>query len=135
LNFLKHWLATPIQAMAEFIQINSKEKEANVNAEVKLAEYGDSMVQAAAANCSSPAEAKEFVEFLLRNAKLTCAKCSYEFNPFQKSALAGIDKILQFKSSLYAMQYQMAKSLGILSSHDEAQCPKCGSGYGCVSTE
>ena len=92
--------------------------------EIKLSDYGDSMLQAAAANCSSPAEAKNFIEFLFRNVKLKCNKCNHEFDEFKKRAIAGIDKTLQHKNGLYATQYEMAKSFGILSANDDVQCPK-----------
>jgi len=104
-----------------------------MNMEIKLTDFGDSMIQAAAAQCSSQDEAKDFIEFLFRNVKLKCKKCSFEFDELKKRAIAGIDKTLQYKNSLYATQYELAKSFGILSASDTVQCPKCTSGYAIMS--
>lgn len=106
-----------------------------MNADLKLIDYGDSIMQAIADNCSDQADAEEFMEFLFRNTKLECKKCSHEFDIFQKKLMAAIDKIVEFKNSQFAVQYRLAQTLGILSSGDEAQCPKCGSGEAVLVAE
>ena len=43
-----------------------------MNVDVKLSEFGDSMIRAASEHCSSPDEAKDFLEFMIKNVILEC---------------------------------------------------------------
>ena len=106
-----------------------------MEAEIKLADYGDALINESSRLCSNEKEVQEFVQAFNRLCELRCKKCDYLFNELLKSQLTGITATIEHKNDIFSLQYKMAKSVGIISSDDNVQCPECGSEYGIILKE